>query len=94
MVSTSIGRITVAVVPPRSLWSRVTEMPWRRASRLTTSRPIRRAVSGVTSPPACRSAFIPASASAGMPRPASLIEMIMPPGEAVVVTSTGAVGGE
>ena len=45
--------------------ARETVMPCRWASRLTTNRPIRRAVSGVTSPPARRVSLMSARASVG-----------------------------
>ena len=66
------GRNTVAVVPPWGLRRSITLMRWRCASRLTTNRPIRRAVSGVTSPPECRVALRSGSALSGMPRPWSM----------------------
>ncbi len=84
----------MAVVPPRSLRSSATVMPCRLASRLTTSRPIRRAVSAVTSPPDFSTLLRSDMASWSMPRPASLIRIVVAVMVVVVITSTGAVGGE
>ena len=67
--------------------------PCRWASRLTTNRPIRRAVSGVTSPPECRVWLISASASAGMPRPPSAISIRTPSADASSADQDVVVGG-
>ena len=63
-------------------------MPWRLARRLTTNRPMRRAVSGVTSAPDSRVSLIWRSDSSGMPRPESLTSMVRPPGAGAVDSVT------
>ena len=57
------GSVTLAVMPSCSLRRRATRIPCRWASRLTTKRPIRRAVSGVMSPPERSSRLSSPSAS-------------------------------
>ena len=75
-----VGSTTEAVTPPRVLRSSSTKMPCRFASRLTTSRPIRRAVSALISPPERSSSLSAAMASSFIPRPASLTLMTTPSG--------------
>ena len=88
------GSAIRAVTPPRSLSSRRTWMPRRRASRLTTSRPIRRAVSALISPPEESSALSRVSSLVDTPRPASAISTSTPSAVRTASTMTGAVGGE
>ncbi len=91
--SADSGTNTVAVMPDAALVARATSMPWRLARRLTTNRPMRRAVSGVTSAPDSRVSLIWRSDSSGMPRPESLTSMVRPPG-AGAVDSVTLVDGE
>ena len=83
----------MAVMPIRSLWSSETVRPCRWASRLTTNRPIRRAVSGVTSPPERSFSLSSASASSAMPSPASVTWTMTPPRVNDEVTITFELGG-
>ena len=61
--------------PPLVLRRSLTLRPCSSARRLTTNRPIRRAVSMVTSPPFLSDSLAWASASPAMPRPLSMISI-------------------
>ncbi len=93
------GRCTLAVTPGRSVRAAVvrsrTVASWRRASRPTTKRPIRLAVSEVTSPPSARRSFAAVKSSLDMPSPRSATSTSRPASTArPTVTITGDSGGE
>ena len=80
--------------PPLALRRSLTLRPCSSASRLTTNRPIRRAVSMVTSPPLLSDSLAWASASPAMPRPLSMISISTLPSSSAAWIVTGLPGGE
>ena len=80
--------------PPLALRRSLTLRPCSSASRLTTNRPIRRAVSMVTSPPLLSESLAWASASPAMPRPESMISISTLPFSSAAWIVTGLPGGE
>ena len=93
------GRCTLAVIPGccaiDEVRRRPTVMVCRLASLPTTKRPIRRAVSMVTSPPEASRSFVASISSADIPSPRSVISIRYPPSTARDTdTATGVFGGE
>lgn len=73
------GSSTIAVRPPPSCGRSCTRMPWRRARRPTTKRPMRRDTDTSTTGGFDSRQFAWASSSAVMPMPWSVMPIITPP---------------
>ncbi|OBH90556.1 hypothetical protein A5680_18730 [Mycobacterium sp. E2989] len=72
-----------------------TRMPCRAAIRPTTNRPMCRALSGLTSPPACSRMLAIRRSVSFMPRPESATRTTTPPSPPRAAdTRTGVAGGE
>ena len=92
---TSVGSVIDAMMPPPlTLRRSLTFRPCSSARRLTTNRPIRRAVSMVTSPPLLSDSLARARASPAMPRPESMTSISTLPSSSAAWMVTGLPGGE